>query len=524
MGYVSHPRDLLVVVTIIHLLANQTVWSQQSNSVLVESTGLSLPEASPSSNGDEPFTSADQTPTSIYGSGAGTHVAASTEKVIEGHQFPWLIYGSAVDPIHLMQEMNRDVDASILQPPWQLMSRNAASSPTRLYQAPDDLIRLGGWVNAGYTGNGDKPANNRNTPLRFNDRDDRLQLNQLSFFGEITVDDSGEVWDWGGRVDVVYGSDARFITSRGLELKQNGDNAWNRENSLHQIAIPQAYATFAVPFQKGLVLYAGRFYSFAGYETFASPDNFFYSRSYTYSYGEPLTHTGVQAAYRWSDDSALMLGLAQGWNIFSSNADTYTGILGWTWRNRASGSALSLFYHPGMDLSGISDAGVTRTEPRQHYSFVWQQDLTDSLQYVLQHDFGQQEDSRVDVYPATMTILLEPSQWYSLNQYLLYRWNRHWSAGLRFEWFRDEDSTRLGMPIVYHPGGQLFTGNNYYALTAGLNWTLLPNIRMRNELRWDSSDLQSNPNVPSGATGLKAFNDRTDSDQITGAIDLIIQF
>ena len=44
----------------------------------------------------------------------------------------------------------------------------------------------------------------------------------------------------------------------------------------------------------------GHFYSGFGYESVAAPENFFYSHSYMFQYGEPKTYTGFIGESRWA--------------------------------------------------------------------------------------------------------------------------------------------------------------------------------------------------------------------------------
>jgi hypothetical protein len=86
---------------------------------------------------------------------------------------------------------------------------------------------------------------------------------------------------FGGMVDVLAGKDAGFIPSDG-----GGD-----------IVIKQAYAQYATG---GLTVMGGRFVTLAGSEVIADTGNSNASRSLLFGY-QPLTHTGVRAAYKFSD-------------------------------------------------------------------------------------------------------------------------------------------------------------------------------------------------------------------------------
>ena len=53
--------------------------------------------------------------------------------------------------------------------------------------------------------------------------------------------------------------------------------------------MPQLYAEIAY---NDLKVKVGHFYTPIGYEVVQVPQNFFYSHSYSHTFGEPFTHTG----------------------------------------------------------------------------------------------------------------------------------------------------------------------------------------------------------------------------------------
>ncbi len=78
-------------------------------------------------------------------------------------------------------------------------------------------------------------------------------------------------------------------------------------------------------------------------------------------------------------------------------------------------------------------------------------------------------------------------RWYGLNQYLIYCLNPCWSAGLRVEWFRDQD----GIRVAGLGDGNRNTGpypGNFWEVSAGLNWKPHANLTVRPEVRWDWYD------------------------------------
>ncbi|MEZ6112626.1 MAG: outer membrane beta-barrel protein [Pirellulaceae bacterium] len=405
----------------------------------------------------------------------------------------------------------------------------AASPPPRDGQIDHDRRRFGGWhlfgwVQDGFTWNPASPSDGLNRPLMFNDQANDLMMNQLYLGLEKPLAKDGTEWEIGGRVDLLYGSDARFVTASGWERNRDGTEHWNGENQLYHLAIPQAYVELAAPWGDGLSVRAGHFYASMGYEQIAAPENFFYSHAYQFVYGEPFTFTGAVAAYRPASNVVTLLGFTAGWDNVDSDADPW-GVLGAVgWESLDQRTTLILRAHSGADITGVRMGGHRTDDARHFVSLLFQQQVTDRLRYIIQPDFGYQEGARVVVNMAPMTITFDTAKWYGINQYLIYQLDPQLAAGLRMEWFRDQDHSRIAVPIQFNPGGSTFLGGDYVAITAGLNWKPTERICLRPEVRWDWSNFRGNGAVPGGNAGMRAFDDGHSSQQWTLAMDVILSF
>ena len=87
--------------------------------------------------------------------------------------------------------------------------------PWRLFNQ-DRSVKVYGWVNGGIFTNSRNTDSSYNGPVTFADRNDG-QLNQLYGVIEKTIDTGGCGWDFGGRFDVLYGSDWIYNTQVGWE-------------------------------------------------------------------------------------------------------------------------------------------------------------------------------------------------------------------------------------------------------------------------------------------------------------------
>ncbi len=381
--------------------------------------------------------------------------------------------------------------------------------PRRLL--PCGLPRLGvdvyGWIDAGMTVNDDRPASNFNGVIGFNDRHEEIQLNQAYLVFERAVK-TGRCagFSLGGRVDLLYGTDSRFVEPQGTGLGSD----WNREE-FYGLDLPQMYLELAY---NRLSLKLGRFYTILGHESVMAPDNFFYSHSYAMLYGEPFTHTGMLASFAVNDKLTLLGGIDRGWDRFNGNPDRDNiGFLGGvTWQN-GRGTEIALTGTVGSETANPFIPGLT--DNRYMYSLVVTQPLGHRLTYVFQHDAGTQESGS----PYTGL----RAEWYGINQYLTYRLNCKWDLGVRFEWFRDDDGRVVhvmrdmgrrfgGSPIV--PFG--FAGN-FYNVTFGANWKPTANLMVRPEVRLDWYEGIS-------GFGPRPFDDGSDDEQVSFALDVVYRF
>ena len=219
-------------------------------------------------------------------------------------------------------------------------------STWRLFPPMPCDLSVTGWVAVGATGNADNPASNSFFPVGMNDRAE-AQMNQLYLVMERTVDTQCQCFDIGGRADVLYGTDARYVEVAGLELRRDGTDKWNTER-FYRIAAPQMYAEFALC---DLSVKIGHWYTVIGYEQTTAPDNFFYSRSYALLYGEPFAHTGVLGTWACSDQVTYIAGVHSGWDTFDRFSERAGFIGGVNWRSRDERTSLAFAITSGHEFN-----------------------------------------------------------------------------------------------------------------------------------------------------------------------------
>jgi hypothetical protein len=347
-------------------------------------------------------------------------------------------------------------------------------------------IDIRGWLDQGFTWNPDNPVNKFNGPVGYNDRSNEYQLNQLYLIMErVTKTDESNPLDVGGRVDLLYGTDRRYVVATGL------DTEWG--NRFYGLALPQMYADVAI---NNLVLRGGHFLAPCGYESVMSPENFFRSHTYSFLYGQPTTLSGGMAIYKINDQWSANAGLDTGWNdwIDPSNKINYMGGFNWTSKDKNRTLAWEMFI--GDQLAGIDSN-------RTHSCLVFTQKLGEKWQYAVENNIGYEENA--NALPGGGRT---HGDWFGLSNYLIYTVNDKWSWGIRYEWFNDDDGTvvaEVGPPPTSP------VPSHYTDLSGGLNYKPNKNIIVRSEIRYDHSTA-------------KVFEGFTTQDQFLWSIDAIVRF
>jgi hypothetical protein len=352
-------------------------------------------------------------------------------------------------------------------------------------------LRIGGRVDSGVTYNANDPEDKSNGPTSYADRDSELQMNQLYLFAEKAVDRKKHAWDFGGRVDFMFGTDA---------YKTQAYNQWDSrlidsENErFYDIAFPQAYAEILAPVGNGLSIKAGHFYTIVGKEGVMAPSNFFYSRNYSFTWAGPFTHSGVLLNYPINQNFSIDSGAVMGWDNITRDSGAWNYLGGVSWKNDFSTTSSSLHI-----VTGPYDD--SKSGNRTRYTFLFNHDFTPFLHYTFQQDYAFQ-DNMAQLGGGT-------ADWYGVNNYLLFDIDDELAAGLRAEWFRDADGVRVTQNTR---GGPLNGASSYYALTGGVNWKPMKWVNVRPEVRYDWAD------------NANAFDSGNQNDQFTFSADVILHF
>jgi hypothetical protein len=270
--------------------------------------------------------------------------------------------------------------------------------------------------------------------------------------------------------------------------------------------LPQFYFDLA---HEDWVFRFGHFATLLGYEVIQAPQNFFYSHSYEFSYGLPYTHTGALAIKKFGENKewSITAGITEGNDVFSGGTPNFLGGIAYTQKDGKSSLAFNITTGDSLSAGPGEDQTI--------YSLVAMKKLNDcpagegQLRYVIEHDLGTQTG------PVS-------GEWYGIANYLLYDLDKKWTAGMRAEWFRDNNGIRVADPYAPSPvsvaSGSSFAGN-FYEFTWGLNYKPNLNTLIRPEIRYDWYQ------GPASAAGSpEPFGNGTHSDQGMMACDIIFTY
>jgi len=339
---------------------------------------------------------------------------------------------------------------------------------------------FGGWIEAGaYT---NSHGNRNNGPMHYggHNRTD-FQMHHLYFFGEKEMN-TKRGFDWGGRVDLAYGTDYGVMQT----LDGTFDDGWGTNKHGYGMAAYQLYGTLGF---KNLSVTAGKFITPIGWEAVAAKDNIFYSHSYCYMI-EPITHTGIFATYDVSNRLSLNTGWTTGMDSSFKNPNDNSALLSGLTYSLTDKATVYYWINAGKQYG--YDNALRNDYFVQSLCLEWA--LTKRFTYVFQYDL--RNDNYVQAGGGKERINV-----YSFNNHFLYRLTDKLTAGTRVEWCRDN-------------GGYFVedTSSDYWQVTLGLRWDATKNLSFRPEVRYD------------WCKGATPFAGGTRSDQISGGGGVVISF
>jgi hypothetical protein len=383
-----------------------------------------------------------------------------------------------------------------------VLAGEPTASPT-----PAPRLRISGWIDSGITFNPASPRDNQNFGRFFDDRTSEPMLNQLVINFERALAPQPGEFDWGFKLQFMYGSDARFIHSLGLF----SDTA---ATSILQPDLVEAYLNLHFPIitEGGLDLKLGKFVTLEGAETIDPHTNFFYSHTYIFDFGIPFNNTGALATWHATSHLNLVAGLTRGVNTsIDDNNDSVAFDGGIGLDLNESKLVISAATHIGPE--------TPNNNHDQRYlnciTTTWK--ITDKLTSITDLNYARDEGANADAYGVA--------------QYVTYSFNNWLTVGIRGEVFSDQQGFYVVSFANTHDPMRALEGEptidprtvgggktTYGAVTVGANIKPsmpkpIAELTIRPELRYDRA-----------LNGTHPFNQSSDVDQFTVGVDCILTF
>ncbi|HEY7581103.1 MAG TPA: outer membrane beta-barrel protein [Acetobacteraceae bacterium] len=365
-----------------------------------------------------------------------------------------------------------------------------------------DGIHLSAQLESGIIANPFRPATGLNWGQLFTDHANQVQLNQLLLTANKPLDPKNSDYQWGFKVQFMYGSDARYTQFLG-ELNRVDPN------QRYQLDVVEANVLAHLPWltEGGIDLKAGQYPTPIGYETIDPSTNPFYSHSYIFQFGLPFKHTGALATTHVDDVLDIYTGIDTGTNTtlgpLGDNNGAVGGIGGFNLTFLAGKLTILALTHFGPDdaTRALSPIGVNANGQWRFYNDVvvtWK--ANDTWTFVTEANWARDSYGFVG----------KPVNGFGVAQYVSYALNDTVALNARAEAWRDDNNFFVasfppnnsfvrfeqGFPATVNtaPG----SNTTYGALTVGVTWkpevpAPITGLLVRPEVRWDHAFTNNKP-------------------------------
>ena len=437
----------------------------------------------------------EQLGTPAYTSPApGATPAPSTRRIppapFDSPPFPagdWQIGGSPVigDPGEL--------------PPYPLMQA--------IYEGPggqawrDSKIQIYGWVN--FSGNistshPSKTSENGNFPLIYDERPNRMELNQIVLYLERMPDENQtDHIDWGFRLSALYGLDYRFTISRGWFSDQ-----LLKHNSYAGVDMPMVYLDLYIPYVfQGINIRIGRIISEPDIEAQLAPNNLMASHSILYGFDD-YCHEGIFTTTKINEQWTIQAGIDDGtdvaiWQKDPGRQPTGTVMIQWTALNQMDS------IYAGANSFNNGKFGYNNL---QQFVGTWTHKFNDKIYsateawYMYMEDAIDHPTNEVPFQSGSFPVRNGYAPEWAVVNYTMFRLSPGAFFTVRNEYFNDKVGSRTGFATQYSEH------------SIGITYWPDKLITIRPELRFDHSY-----DVP-------AYNNGTRKNQLAFVTDVIFHF
>jgi Putative beta-barrel porin-2, OmpL-like. bbp2 len=417
-----------------------------------------------------------------------------------------------------------------------VQAADVAATPPAAPASWWDTVTVSGYVEGGLTLNPDYPGDRLNFGHLFTDKANTPLLNQASIIVQRPLDPKATDYDFGFKVQLMYGSDARYTHYLG-EL----DYIINDRSQLTPV---EAWGVVHLPwlFSGGIDVKLGQYVTLEGAETIDPTTNYLYSHSYIFNFGIPLVHTGIMTVSHVDPMVDVYLGVDTGVNT--------------TFGNRQGDNNGAAAFHGGIGLNlldgNLTILATTHIGPENPDTFAtavacncnpnralrYLSDITatwkvnDSLSLITDLNYIRDDGFKASGYGIAQYAVFTVNDWLKIvGRGEVWRDNNNFFVAA-FPGNFDFVNAEYGFPntAVFGPGP-----TTYLELTAGLNITpalpaglpFLKSITVRPEVRYDASLNGTRPFDGAGfpAFGFgPAFGTGAKSSQFTFGGDIIAKF
>jgi hypothetical protein len=404
-----------------------------------------------------------------------------------------------------------------------------AAAPAAADAPPPGLwvggIHLSAQLDAGFSLNPSNPKTGLNFGQTFTDHANNATINQLLLTANKPLDPKNADFQWGFKLQGMYGSDARYTQYLGIF-----NNATPGDR--YQFDLVEANALFHIPgpTDGGVDLKLGMYPTPLGFETIDPSTNPFYSHSYIFQFGLPFKHTGGLAVVHVNDLLDIYAGIDTGtnttWGPYGENNSALGGIAGLNLTLMGGNLTILALTHAGPEQSSRV---ISNADGRWRYynDIMITYKASDALTTVTELNWVRDDYGTVG----------KPVNGFGIAQYAAYTLTDTLTLNGRAEFWRDDNNyfvaafsgnndpvrAQQGLaPIsaIYGAGG---TNATYTALTAGVTWkptvsAPVSGLLVRPEVRWDHA-FTSKKTFNTDPPGSKGTNDN-----FTFATDVVITF
>lgn len=370
-------------------------------------------------------------------------------------------------------------------------------------------IKLSFQGEAGIIGNTDDPRNQTNFGQLFTDKSNRPVLNQFLVTASRDLDTTATGWEFGFKLQLMYGSDARIIHNIGVFDQLIHDR--------NQFDVVEANGSVRIPvIEGGIDLKVGIYPTPLGVEVIDPKGNAFYSKSYIYNYGLPFKHSGGLAIAHVSPMVDLYGGVDTGVNTFTDN-NSYAGYIAGVGLTLLGGNLTVLaLTHIGVENPSNVPAPYGNAGLRYLNDLAVVYKATDKLTFTTEVNYIRDDGYRAEAFGAA--------------QYVAYALNDQFTLNGRAEVFRDQNNFFVSNPnnnrdYINFQRGSYSTfitaakPTTYSELTLGVTYkpeglpAPVAALLIRPELRYDRALNNSRP-----------YGDRNRRDVFTLGTDVVLGF